>query len=118
MPTRLVTPDVWATRRLQRPDRGGLLLDPVAQVCNAVALDHRDGPFELHRRGAELREQRRTPAQHDWHQLDADLVEKPGLQALPGHLPAVDSDVLVPGQLFSLCHRGLDAVADEDEVFV
>jgi tetratricopeptide (TPR) repeat protein len=41
---------------------------------------------------------RQAEAQHDRHQLDADLVEQAGLQGLPGHPPAVDSDVLVPGQ--------------------
>jgi hypothetical protein len=56
--------------------------------------------------------------QYNRHQLDAHLVEQPGLQALPGHLPAVDSDVLVPGQVFRLRDRCLDAVGDEDEVFV
>jgi hypothetical protein len=42
-----------------------------------VAFDDRDGALELHRRGVELGEQRRPPAQHDRHQLDADLVEQP-----------------------------------------
>lgn len=50
---------------------------------DARALDHRDGPLELHRRDGELSEQRRPPAQHDRHQLDADLVERAGLQAPP-----------------------------------
>lgn len=58
------------------------------------ALDHRDGPLELHRRDGELSEQRRPPAQDDRHELDADLVKQTGLQALSGHLPAVNDDVL------------------------
>jgi hypothetical protein len=87
-----------------------LLLDAVAQMCDAGALDHRNGPLELHGRVAELGEQRRPPAQDDRYQLDADLVEQAGLQALPGHLPAVDDDVLVPGELLRPGHRILDAV--------
>jgi hypothetical protein len=60
------------------------------------------GPSNCTGVAAELGEQRRPPAQHDRHQLDADLVEQTGLQALPGHLPAVDDDVLVPASSFAL----------------
>src|SRR5215216_2448323 len=115
------TPLLFLRRQVgQEDDRGAgkLLPDPVAQVRDAGTLDHRDGSLELHRGGAEVGEQRRPPAQHDRHQLDAGLVEQAGLQALAGHLPAVDRDVLVPGQLLGLRHRRLDAVGDEDEVLV
>jgi hypothetical protein len=98
--TRLLTPDLRGYGAAAAPDSRGLFLDPVAQVRDAGALDHRDGPLELHRCDAELGEQRRTPAQHDRHQLDADLVEQPGFQALP--LVAVSSTRGTAGHPFDI----------------
>jgi hypothetical protein len=68
-------------------------------VSDAGAFDHGDRALELHWRRAQVGEQRSAAAEHDRYELDADLVEQTGFEALPCDLAAVDADVLVAGDL-------------------
>ena len=71
--------------------------------------------LELHRRGGELGEQRRTSPNTTGTSSTPTTSSSPVLQTLPGDPPGVDSDVLVPGQLFNLA-TAASMLGDENEV--
>ena len=68
----------------------------VAQVRDAVALDDRHRPVERVRRTRHLVEDRTAAAEEHGREVDPDLVEQAGLEALASDLPAVDADDLSP----------------------
>jgi len=64
---------------------------------------------------AQVVEHADTCAQQDGHQVDADLVEKLGLQALLQAASDADLDVLLPRGFLRLTDGALDPIGDEGE---
>src|SRR5215207_1880806 len=89
------------------------IADAVAEVGDVGALDDRDGALQLHRDAPELAEVGGAAAEQDGDQVDPDLIQQAGVQALGGDGAAVDPHHLVAGQGLGPLDRGLDAVGDE-----
>jgi hypothetical protein len=70
-------------------------------VGDLVALDDRDRSLQLDRGARQLIEEGRPAAEQDGDEIDPDLVEQAGVEALPGDRAAVDPDRLVTGELLA-----------------
>ncbi|MEN3285046.1 MAG: hypothetical protein V7607_6186, partial [Solirubrobacteraceae bacterium] len=97
-------------RDLIAADRGAAP-QPVAQVRDARALDD-VRPLELDLRGDALEEQR-ARAEHDRDDVDLELVEHAGLDALAHGTRRGDRDVLLARRRAGLRDRRLEAVGHE-----
>src|SRR5262245_14933748 len=94
------------------------LHDAIAEMRDAVPLDDERWTLELDGSRLVVGEKGRAVAQDHRDEVDADLVEEPGLERLARHLAAVHRDVLVACDLPGLRHGVFDAAGDEDEVVV
>jgi hypothetical protein len=92
-----------------------MVSDAVPEVGHAGVLDDLR-PVQLHGGILELIEVGDTTAEQHRHEIDPDLLEQPGVEALPGDAAAIDADDLAVRELFGLVNGGFDAVSDECEV--
>ena len=84
----------------------------VAQVCDADALDHR-WVTEAGRRAGEMVEEAHSGAKKNRRDVDGDLVEEAGVEALLDGVSPVDADGLTGGRGLGLVNGALEAVGHE-----
>jgi hypothetical protein len=73
------------------------------------------GDFEVNWLRAKVVEQADSCAEQDRHQVDVDLVQKLGLEALLHGARGAYLDVLVTRRVLCLTNRALDPIGDERE---